>query len=198
MTSHWPSPGQTKQVGVFPAPPPPSSFMLHFGDCFFPPQTALNFLFDLISSGEKCCLEGPAETLSGPVSLKKANNLFAHQEWKKCFCASEIPEHTFSRMNQFLPAGIAVTSWENEAVNNRWPASRFQKRLHVLTVSWNLSSPGLSPCSPRATYVGIIKIKESFSLQKDPVILILTSTTTHFMHEINSVKSEFASIHLQY
>lgn len=63
----------------------PLSFLLHFGDFFFPSQIALHFLFDLISSTEKCCPEGPAEILSGPASLKKASSLFEHQEWKKCF-----------------------------------------------------------------------------------------------------------------
>lgn len=84
---------------------------------FFLPQTALNFLLDLVSSVEKCCPEGPAEILSGPASLKKANNLFAHQEWKKCFHAPEVTEHTLSKMNRFLLSGIVFSNWENKALN---------------------------------------------------------------------------------
>lgn len=117
VTSRQPLPGQTKQVDVSP-PPSLLSFMLHF--CFFfffLPQTALNFLLDLVSSVEKCCPEGPAEILSGPASLKKANNLFAHQEWKKCFHAPEVTEHTLSKMNRFLLSGIVFSNWENKAVN---------------------------------------------------------------------------------
>ena len=61
-----------------------SGFVFFF---FFPLllQTALNFLLDLISSVKKCHPKGPAEMLSGPAPLKKANNLFAHKEWKKMF-----------------------------------------------------------------------------------------------------------------
>lgn len=96
VTSHQPSIGQTKQVECLPLCLPALCCISGF---FFPPQTAQNFLFDLISSVEKCCLEGPAEILSGPALPKKANNRFAHQEWKKCFCASEIIEYNLSKMN---------------------------------------------------------------------------------------------------
>ena len=137
-------------------------------------QTALNFLLDLVSSVKKCHPKGPAEMLSGPASLKKANNLFAHKEWKKCFCASKITEHSLSKMNQFLPAGIISTNWENKAITIQSPTTRFQKRPHVLTVSCSFSWPGLSHCFPkcglRATYIRIMKIKESLLLEKEPVV----------------------------
>lgn len=74
---------------------------------------------------KKRCSERPAEILSEPASLKKANSLFAHQEWKKYFSASEITEHTLSKMNRFLPAGIIFTLWENGAVNIQLPTSGF-------------------------------------------------------------------------
>lgn len=137
-------------------------------------QTALNFLLDLVSPVKKCHPKGPAEMLSGPASLKKANNLFAHKEWKKCFCASKITEHSLSKMNQFLPAGIISTNWENKAITIQSPTTRFQKRPHVLTVSCSFSWPGLSHCFPkcglRATYIRIMKIKESLLLEKEPVV----------------------------
>lgn len=57
---------------------------------------------------------GPAEILSGPASTKKASSVFAQQEWKKCFCASEITEHTFYKKNLVLPAGTIFNSWVNE------------------------------------------------------------------------------------
>lgn len=137
-------------------------------------QTALNFLLDLVSPVKKCHPKGPAEMLSGPASLKKANNLFAHKKWKKCFCASKITEHSLSKMNQFLPAGIISTNWENKAITIQSPTTRFQKRPHVLTVSGSFSWPGLSHCFPkcglRATYIRIMKIKESLLLEKEPVV----------------------------
>lgn len=83
------------------------SFMLHFWICFFffslLLQTALNFLLDLISSVKKCHPKGPAEVLSGPVPLKKANNLFAHKEWKKMFlCFKDY--WTTSFQNESVPS----------------------------------------------------------------------------------------------
>lgn len=155
--------------------PAAHSFMLHSGFFFsLLLQTALNFLLDLVSPVKKCHPKGPAEMLSGPASLKKANNLFAHKKWKKCFCASKITEHSLSKMNQFLPAGIISTNWENKAITIQSPTTRFQKRPHVLTVSGSFSWPGLSHCFPkcglRATYIRIMKIKESLLLEKEPVV----------------------------
>ena len=87
VTNHWHSPGQTKQVDVSGGPQLYVAFLDLFFFFFFPLllQTALNFLLDLISSVKKCHPKGPAEMLSGPAPLKKANNLFAHKEWKKMF-----------------------------------------------------------------------------------------------------------------
>lgn len=172
MTNHQPSPGQTKQMDVSGGP----QLYVAFLDLFFSLllQTALNFLLDLVSSVKKCHPKGPAEVLSGPASLKKANSLFARKEWKKRFCASKITKHTLSKMNQFLPAGIISTNWENKAINIQSPTTRFQKRPHVLTDSCSFPWPGLShcfpQCGPRATYIRIVNVKESLLLEKDPVV----------------------------
>lgn len=74
MTSHVPSPEQTKQVGLLSAP----GFMVPFRDFVFPSSNFSEFSFNLTSSVQKMLSEGPADILSEPASLKKANSLFAH------------------------------------------------------------------------------------------------------------------------
>lgn len=127
-----------------------------------------NFICGKMLSGRACwdfvwaCLTEEGQTVCTPKMKKKKN----------CFCASKITEQTLSKMNECLSAGIMFTSGENEAVNIQYPTSRFQKGSHSLKVSCTFPPPGLSHCFPkcglRATPIRI-KIKESLSLEKDPV-----------------------------
>lgn len=59
--------------------PAAHSFMLHSGFFFLLLPNCSEFSLDLVSPVKNAIPKGPAEMLSGPASLKKANNLFAHK-----------------------------------------------------------------------------------------------------------------------
>lgn len=165
---------QGKQSGWM--PPVALSFMLHFRIFFF---------FSLASNCSEfspwpsfICEKMPSERACRDIVWacvpEEGQQSVCTQRMEKTFLCFRITEHTLSKMNQFLPAGIISTNWENKAINIQSPTTRFQKRPRVLTDSCSFPWPGLSHCfpqgGPRATYIRIVNVKESLLLEKDSVV----------------------------
>lgn len=108
---------------------------------FFPSEICLNILFDLISSTEKCCPEGPAEVLSGPASLKKASSCLNTKNGKS---VSRLPR----LMNTFFPKWIHSFQQGLFSLGGKAKLSIVQpldfKSPPVFTLCLEFSLPGLS------------------------------------------------------